>query len=69
MKAHIHRHLVETARGLSAELAEGIAVAGPLALPKPDARGLSVFLARAVIGQQRGARRGAVSGVVRQNNR
>ncbi len=52
MKAHIHRHLVETARGLSAELAEGIAVAGPLALPKPDARGLGVFLARAVIGQQ-----------------
>ncbi len=52
IKAHIHRHLVETARDLSAELAEGIAVAGPLALPKPDARGLSVFLARAVIGQQ-----------------
>ncbi|MCP5452069.1 MAG: hypothetical protein H6972_16250 [Gammaproteobacteria bacterium] len=38
MKAHIHRHLVETARGLSVELAEGIAAAGPLALPKPDAR-------------------------------
>jgi hypothetical protein len=32
MKASIHRHLVETARGLSVELAEGIAAAGPLAL-------------------------------------
>ncbi|MCB1792901.1 MAG: DNA-3-methyladenine glycosylase 2 family protein [Candidatus Competibacteraceae bacterium] len=52
MKAHIHRHLVETARGLSAELAEGIAAAGPLALPKPETRRLGVFLVRAVIGQQ-----------------
>ena len=52
MKTHIHRHLVETARGLSVELAEGIAAAGPLALPKPATRSLGVFLARAVIGQQ-----------------
>ena len=52
MKAHIHHRLVETARGLSADLAEGIASAGPLALPEPEARGLGVFLARAVIGQQ-----------------
>jgi DNA-3-methyladenine glycosylase II len=52
MKASIHRHLVETARGLSVELAEGIAAAGPLALPKPATRSLGVFLARAVIGQQ-----------------
>ena len=52
MKAHIHRHLVETARGLSAELAERIAAAGPLALPAQEEQGLGVFLARAVIGQQ-----------------
>ena len=52
MKAHIHRHLVETARGLSAELAEGIVAVGPLALPEPEEQGLGVFLARAVIGQQ-----------------
>ncbi len=52
MKTHIHRHLVETARGLSVELADGIAAAGPLALPKPATRSLGVFLARAVIGQQ-----------------
>jgi len=32
MKAHIYRHLVETARGLSTALAEGIATAGPPAL-------------------------------------
>ena len=52
MKAQIHRHLVETARGLSADLAEGITSVGPLVLPEPEERGLGVFLARAVIGQQ-----------------
>ena len=52
MNAQIHRHLVETARGLSADLAEGITSVGPLVLPEPEERGLGVFLARAVIGQQ-----------------
>ncbi len=52
MNARIHPHLIETARGLSADLAEGIAAAGPPALPEPEARGLGAFLARAIIGQQ-----------------